>query len=169
MNRKPTALDWPNALRMIKGGTDVVKAREHLKEVIYDYGYRAVGEDMPELYTEDHNRAKLLLARIGPGKIPRKPHDLVIEKQNEEYSAFVASEQMIFSKPQYPIEALKVLKIENPIILKCFAKCTLFRIKYDYSALPEFAHIYRERIFVKTGDKFACYLEEHGKKCGEGG
>jgi len=52
---------------------------------------------------------------------------------------------------------------------KCFAKCALFKEKYDYSALPELARMYREGIFVETDEKFAEYLEEQGKKRGESG
>ena len=52
---------------------------------------------------------------------------------------------------------------------KCFAKCALFKEKYDYSALPEFARMYREGIFVEMDERFAGYLEEQGKKRGESG
>jgi len=237
------------------------------------------------LYMAIQNRPRHLLKRIDADKIPGKPIDLAMEKRNEEYAAFVASEQMNFPEPQYPIEALEALKIENPKVpipkgedfntvfakaesgdkwamyylaffcidrfenapnrkdmidfalyyyyksaqcgfsvaiytlgyvyrkgqgviadpkkallffeqsnetiaqeeigryylngevveqdyekaFKCFAKCALFREKYDYSALPELARMYREGIFVEADEKFADYLEEQGKKRGERG
>ena len=52
---------------------------------------------------------------------------------------------------------------------KCFAKCALFREKYDYSALPELARMYREGLFVEPNAVFAGYLEELSKKRGESG
>jgi len=49
----------------------------------------------------------------------------------------------------------------------CFAKCALLKEKYDYSALPELAKMYREGIFVEMDGRFADYLEEQSKKRGE--
>jgi len=52
---------------------------------------------------------------------------------------------------------------------KCFAKCALFKEKYDYAALPKLARFYREGLFVEKDEKFADYLEEQSKKRGESG
>jgi len=97
-------------------GTDqnIIKAHEHLEEAISEYEEQVASKDAPEFFMEGYNRAKRLLKRIDADKIPGKPIDLAMEKKNKEYAAFVAGEQANFPEPQYPVEALEALKIENP-------------------------------------------------------